>query len=143
MGLLRPARRVTSPSGDEWEIYVSKTKLPAWRGSDADDAFDLSGYGSAQFDVLELPIMVIAFVWANILVPLTRMLVLMPLAVVRGHRSRAVRVEAVTTFPHRQVVLWTTTDVHVARVVDEVAAGLAAGTFAKPEGAFFHGPDAS
>ena len=138
MGLLRPARRVTTPAGDDWEIYVSKTILPTWRGSDADDAG--SGPSPTLFD---LPINLVLFVWANILVPLARMLVLLPLAVVRGRRSRAVRVEAVMSFPHRQVLLWTTTDVHVARVLDEIATGLAAGKVARPEGAFYSGPEGS
>jgi hypothetical protein len=143
MGLFRPARSVTSPSGDFWEIYVSKTKLPAWKGSDADDALNVTGYGAGPLSLLDLPIVSIMFVWSNILVPLARMLVLLPLAVLRGRRSRAVRVEAVTSFPRKQVVLWTTTDVHVARVVDEIAAGLATGTFAKPQGAFYYGPEDS
>lgn len=135
MGLLRRARRVTSPSGDEWEIYVSKTALPAWRGSDADE-MSIQG-------LPDIPVAIVAALWANILVPLARLVVLLPIAVVRGHRSRAVRVEAVTSFPHRQVLLWTTTDVHVARVVDEIATGLAAGKVARPEGAFYSGPEGS
>lgn len=135
MGLLRPARRVTSPSGDDWEIYVSKTALPAWRGSDA-DSVSIDGPP-------DVPIAILAALWANVLLPLGRMLVLLPPAVVRGRRSRAVRVEAVTSFPHRQVLLWTTTDVHVARVVDEIAAGLADGKVTRPEGAFYSGPEQS
>lgn len=138
MGLLRPARTVTSPSGDDWEIYVSKTVLPAWRGTDADDAG--SDPSPSLFD---LPINFVLFFWANLVVPIARMVVLLPLAVVRGHRSRAVRVEAVTSFPHRQVLLWTTTDVHVARVVDEIVTGLAEGKIARPEGAFYSGPERS
>lgn len=133
MGLLRPSRRVTSRSGDEWEIYVSKTALPAWRGSDSDD-MSIEG-------LPDIPIAIVAALWANVIVPLARVLVLLPLAAVRGRRSRAVRVEAVTSFPHRQVLLWTTTDVHLARVVDEIAAGLARGTVARPEGAYYSGPE--
>lgn len=139
MGLFRPARTVTSPNGDYWELYVSKTALPAWRGSDADDAVDVSGYGSGQLDLLDLPVAMIAFVWANILVPLARMLVLLPMAVVQGRRSRAVRIEAVRNFPQREVLLWTTTDVHCARVLDEVAAGLAEEKVVRPPGAVYTG----
>ena len=31
MGLFRPARTATGPRGEYWELYVSKTALPAWR----------------------------------------------------------------------------------------------------------------
>lgn len=132
---------MTSPSGDYWELYVSKTAMPAWRGSDADDAVDVAGYGYGQLDLLGLPLMIVMFVWANILVPIARMLVLLPLAVVRGHRSRAVRIEAVKTFPHREVLLWTTTDAHRARVLDEIATGLAQGRVVQPDGAVYTGAE--
>ena len=139
MGLFRPARTVTSPSGDYWELYVSKTALPSWHGSDSDDTADVSGYGSAQLDLLALPFMVVMFLWANVLVPVSRMLFLLPVAVVRGRRSRAVRIEAVKTFPTREVLLWTTTDGNRARVLDEIASGLAAGKVVQPDGAVYSG----
>jgi hypothetical protein len=60
-------------------------------------------------------------------------------AVVRGRRSRAVRIEAVRTFPDREVLLWTTTDGSVEVVLDEIAAGLAAGEIVHPEGAVYSG----
>lgn len=137
MSLFRPARTVTSPSGDYWELYVSKTALPAWRGSDADDiGFNArSGYG------LEFPLAVLAFLWANIVVPLSRFLVLLPVAVVRGRRSRAVRIEALKTFPQREVLLWTTTDGHAPRVLDEIAAGLAQGKVVRPVGSVYTGQE--
>ncbi|HKB94584.1 MAG TPA: hypothetical protein VKC62_10170 [Gaiellaceae bacterium] len=141
MSLFRPARTVTSPSGDYWELYVSKTALPAWRGSDADDAVDVSGYGSAQFDVLELPVMVLAFFWANLILPLARVVLMLPVAVVRGRRSRAVRIEALRTFPRREVLLWTTTDGHAPRVLDEIAAGLSQGKIVRPVGSVYTGPE--
>ena len=141
MSLFRPARTVTSPSGDYWELYVSKTALPAWRGSDADDAVDVSGYGSAQFDVLELPVMVLAFFWANLILPLARVVLMLPVAVVRGRHSRAVRIEALRTFPRREVLLWTTTDGHAPRVLDEIAAGLSQGKIVHPVGSVYTGPE--
>jgi hypothetical protein len=133
VGLFRPARTVTSPNGDYWELYVSKTALPSWRGSDSDD-ITIDG-------LPDIPIAIAAALWANLLLPLGRMLALLPLAVVRGRRSRAVRIEAVKTFPTRQVLLWTTTDVHGARVLEEVAAGLAQGTIARPAGCVYAGPE--
>jgi hypothetical protein len=88
MGLFRPAKTVTSPSGDYWELYVSKTALPTWRGTDADDIALGGSMGSAQLGLAELPLMLLVFLWANVLVPLARVLVLLPVAVVRGRRSR-------------------------------------------------------
>jgi hypothetical protein len=58
---------------------------------------------------------------------------------VRGRRSRAVRIEAVSGFPHREVFLWTTTDDGLERVLDEIVAGLDVGKFAQPEGAVYSG----
>jgi len=133
MGLLRPARRVSTPNGDYWELYVSKTALPVWRGSDSDD-MSIDG-------LPDIPIAIAATVWANVVVPLGRVLALLPLAFVRGHRSRAVRIEAVKTFPQRQVILWTTTEAHLPRVLDEIAAGLAQDTLARPDGCVYSGPE--
>jgi hypothetical protein len=139
MGLFRAARTVTSPDGDYWELYVSKTALPAWKVGDSDDAVDLSTYGSGAMDLLDLPVMLVMFFWSSLLRPLLRVCFLLPIAVVRGRRSRAVRIEAVKTFPQRQVLLWTTTDIHRARVLDEIAAGLAQGKIAQPDGAVYSG----
>ena len=85
--------------------------------------------------------MLLAFLWANLLVPLARVAVLLPVAVARDRRSRAVRIEAVTTFPHRQVLLWTTTDAYRQRVLDEILAGLAQGRVVQPEGAVYSGAE--
>ena len=134
MGLFRAAATVTSPSGEYWELYVSKTALPAWRGSDADDV-GIGGYGG----LLAVPFTLVAALWANLLLPLGRAIVLLPVAVVRGRRSRAVRIQAVTTFPRREVLLWTTTDGNRQRVVDEIVAGLAEGKIVQPQGAVYSG----
>ena len=64
---------------------------------------------------------------------------LLPIAVARGRRSRAIRVEAVRTFPDREVLLWTTTEGRLEVVLDEIAAGLAAGKIVHPEGAVYSG----
>jgi hypothetical protein len=140
MGLFRPTTTVTSPSGEYWELYVSKTALPAWKGSDADD-INLGGLNTTEVGLFEIPFVLLAFLWANVLVPLARVAVLLPVAVARGRRSRAVRIEAVTTFPHRQMLLWTTTDAHRQRVLDEIVAGLAQGKVVQPEGAVYSGTE--
>ena len=136
MGLFRPARTVTGPRGDYWELYVSKTALPAWREGKpgaSEHGFD------DRSDLLALPFMLVSAVWGMLIEPLLRFVVLLPVAVVRGRRSRAVRIEAVSGFPQREVFLWTTTDGRVDVVLDEIAAGLAAGKFVQPEGAVYSG----
>jgi hypothetical protein len=65
--------------------------------------------------------------------------VLLPIAVARGRRSRAVRIEAVRTYPDREVLLWTTTEGRLDGVLDDIAAGLAAGKIVHPEGAVYSG----
>jgi magnesium transporter len=140
VGLFRPARKVTSPSGDYWELYVSKTALPAWR--EEGDGFEPGVEAvNPEIGIVELPMVILDFLWSSILVPLARMMVLLPIAAVKGRRSHAVRIEAVTTFPQQHVLLWTTTDVHKDRVLDEIAAGLAQGKVVRPSGAVYSGEE--
>lgn len=137
MGLFRPARTVTGPHGDYWEVYVSKTALPAWReGKPGGLEY---GVGDPRGDLLELPFMLLGALWGMLIAPLLRFLVLLPASFVRGRRSRAVRIEAVSGFPQREVFLWTTTDDGVDRVLDEIVNGLAAGKFVQPDGAVYSG----
>jgi hypothetical protein len=137
MGLFRPARTVRSPSGDYWELYVSKTALPSWRP----DRSDPPGLTGSDFDLVTIPLAALAFVWWSVLFPLARAAALLPFAVVRGKRSRAVRIEAVTTYPCRQVLLWTTTDDQVDGVLDSIVAGLAEGNVVQPIGAVYSGAE--
>jgi hypothetical protein len=51
----------------------------------------------------------------------------------------ALHIEAVTFLPRRQAYLWTTTTDHVARVLDQIVAGLEAGELARPLGAVYRG----
>jgi hypothetical protein len=137
MGLFRPARTVTGPHGDFWELYVSKTALPAWREGKSRGVED--GFGDPRGDLLALPFVLVSALWGMLIAPLLRFVVLLPVSFVRGRRSRAVRIEAVSGFPHREVFLWTTTDEGVERVLDEIVAGLAVGKFAQPDGAVYSG----
>jgi hypothetical protein len=139
VGLLRPARKITSPSGDYWELYVSKTALPTWRQGDGFQPGMEASY--APVGLLELPITMLSFLWSGIVAPLARVLVLLPISFLRGHRSHAVRIEALNPYPQRQVLLWMTTDVHKDRVLDEIAAGLAQGKVVCPSGAVYTGPE--
>lgn len=136
MGLFRPARTVSGPSGAYWQVYVSKTALPAWREGNG-GSWEPSGNEPA--DLLALPVAVVGVVWSSIVWPLARFAAQLPLAVVRGRRSRAVRIEAVNEFPVREVYLWTTTDLLADDVLDQVVAGLRAGAFVQPAGAVYSG----
>jgi len=140
VSLFRPARTVTSPSGDYWELYVSKTVAPAWRErrSNLSDPLPIG-----PLALLELPLVVLGFLWSSLVVPLARCLAVLPLSVVRGRRSRAIRIEAVNNFPHREVLLWTTTDDQVESVLNEIAAGLAEGRVVQPVGAVYSGAEHS
>ena len=132
MSLFRPARKVSGPGGDYWELYASKTRMPTWREA----AIHISRSGDPIFDI---PIVVFSVLWGLLVAPLLLVLVLWPVAFVRGRRSRAIRIEAVSTFPEREVLLWTTTDGSVDVVLDEIAAGLATGKVVQPEGAVYSG----
>jgi len=135
VSLFRPARKVSCPNGDYWELYVSKTALPTWRETGG----SMGSVGDPRGDLIMLPFTVIGAIWGMLIAPLLRFVVLLPVAVVRGRRSRAVRIEAVRTYPDREVLLWTTTDGSVAGVLDEIAAGLVAGKIVQPEGAVYSG----
>jgi hypothetical protein len=96
MSLVRPVRKLTDPSGNKWEIYVSGATREG------------SAFRQLVASLLRRP-------------------------------SRALRVEAVTFLPRRQTYLWTTTTDHIARVLDQIAAGLEAGELARPLGAVYRG----
>ena len=62
----------------------------------------------------------------------------------RGHvftrpRPTTVKIEAVTYFPRRESLLWTTTVDHEDRVLRQIAAGLEAGDIVRPLGGVFVG----
>jgi hypothetical protein len=139
MGVFGPARTVTSPSGEYWELYVSKTSLPRWAegraGSHEGDPL------ADGFDPLMLVFALVEGIWGGIVRPLLRLVVLLPIAWVRGRRSRAIRIEALNPYPSRRVLLWTTTEGQVDGVLDEIAAGLAAGKIVQPVGAVYSGAE--
>jgi hypothetical protein len=135
MSLFRPARKVSCANGDYWELYVSKTALPAWRETGG----SMGSFGDPRADLIALPFAVVGAIWGMLIAPFLRFIVLLPIAAVRGRRSRAVRIEAVRTFPQREVLLWTTTEGSVDAVLDEIAAGLAEGRTVQPEGAVYSG----
>jgi hypothetical protein len=74
-----------------------------------------------------------------VLVPGCRFLVALPVAVVTGMRSNAVRIEAICFFPQRETRLWTTTPDQVASVLTQIADGIEQGRFVQPDGAVYSG----
>lgn len=54
-------------------------------------------------------------------------------------RAGVVRIEAITFYPHRESLLWTTTADHLDRVLRQISAGLEAGDVARPLGGEFVG----
>ncbi len=93
----------------------------------------------AEMMVASFPLAVASFIWSDLVMPIVRFVVLLPIAIVRGRRSGAVRIEAICFYPDRETRLWTTTPTLVASVLDEIAEGLAAGKVVQPVGAVYSG----
>lgn len=138
MSLFRPARRVTTPTGDYWELYVSKTRLPSLDGG-RQGMHEDGGVLAPMFLPFALVAGLLEALWWGILWPLARLLALLPFAWLRGRRSRAVRIEAMNPSPGGEVLLWTTTEGQVEGVLDEIVAGLAQGKIVQPAGAVYSG----
>jgi hypothetical protein len=136
MSLFRPARTVTTPSGEDWELYVSKTAPPAWRQGRAGNAESdpFGGFVPAEL-LLALP----GVIWGAVVRPLLWAVVLFPAAWVKGRRSRAVQIRALSQYPARRVLLWTTTEGQADRILDEIATGLLGGKVVQPAGAVYSG----
>jgi hypothetical protein len=141
VSFLRPARTVQAPDGRSWEIYVSRFEPPRWKPVDYQAFSDDFGGAFYLARVLFLAILIEIpiFVVHDVLWPLLRMILVLPWTIVRGLRSKELRVEAVSFFPWQESHLWLTTRDHVARVVEQVAAELELGQVARPLGADFRG----
>ncbi len=127
MSVFRPYAVVDGPSGQRWEIYVSRMPPPQWRRP---ARMHRERYGRFA-PLFGLPRVVLNRVlWPFVAVPF---------AVAEGLRSHTVRVEAMTHLPKREIYLWTTTRGRERYVADEIAAGLAAGAILEPNGARYHG----
>jgi hypothetical protein len=131
---------VTAPDGVEWELYLSRFDLPAWRPA-AYDGLAATGDGGVGtpadllFVVLEIPL----FLLKQILLPLGRLLVDLPSAVLRARRSATVTVEAVCFWPRKVSLVWTAAREDANLVLGQVAAALARGEEPRPRDARFVG----
>lgn len=126
MSVLRPARKVTAPNGEEWEIYVYRVDL-TWRPFTLADELGGPGGRLAAFDALlaliELPLVFLG----QVVLPALYAVLRLPLDLVRARGSTAVHVEAIRFTPWRESYRWTTTRDHRDRVLDQVARGFASG----------------
>jgi hypothetical protein len=72
-------------------------------------------------------------------VPLLRLILLMPFALVKGRRSHAARIEAMCFTPPPETRTWTITVDQIDSVLEEIVQGLAQGKVVQPVGAVYSG----
>lgn len=121
MSVFRPAAKVTSPDGREWEIYAFKIKVRDRDPWDVDDPYTASP-GERIVWLLE------GIVWLISLIPraLLRLFDIAS-AALTSVRSDEWTVEAVTWLPMETRYTWTTTREHKGQVLAQVEGSLARG----------------
>jgi hypothetical protein len=136
MGAFRPARRVGGPAGKEWEIYVLRYRSPERRPGE-DYGFEDDFIIIPRLFLASALMSVLSAIYHDILVPVISYPFVTAMAMLRGRRETTVWLEAICWDlpPYREHIVWSTTKEHAARVLDEIAAGLAAGNVAEPLGA--------
>jgi len=140
----RAARKVTGPSGQAWDLFVTRTPSPGWKAADIEsplDGFGISGgYGGTPIGVfLEVLLAIPIFLVQDVLWPIVRFFAFLPFAAVKGRRSHAAWIEAINYYPQRETILWTTTTDQVESVLNEIAVGLEEGKIVHPVGAVYSG----
>ena len=135
----RPARQVTDPQGQEWELYVSRVAPPAWKEGGYNSLVDSPPILPGPLILLDLPLAFLGFLWSSILMPFLRFVLLTPFAVVKGRRSHSARIEAMCFYPEPETRTWTTTPDQVESVLDEIVLGLQEGKIVQPTGAVYSG----
>jgi hypothetical protein len=138
----RAVRKVTDPAGTEWELYVSRYVLPEWRQGDYNSWVDEGPIETPQFAplmLMQVPFMLLGFLWSAVISPLLRFVFLFPYAFVKGRRSRTARIEAICFGVEPETRVWTTTLDQLDSVLDTVALGLEEGRVAQPRGAVYTG----
>lgn len=120
MSVLRPARKVIAPNGEEWEIYVFRVE-PTWRTFALSDEIGGLG-GRLGFVDLFLLVFELPFVFlGQVVLPLVYAVARLPFDLLRSRGSVTVHVEAVRFAPWRESYRWTTTRDHRDRVLHQVA----------------------
>ena len=135
----RPARTVTDPHGREWELYITRGVLPAWKEGGYNSWIDDASPADSVGFIAELPLALVGFLWSSVLQPLLRAAFLTPFAIVRGRRSYAARVEAICFFPAQETRTWTTTVDQADSVLNQIALGIEEGKVVQPIGAVYTG----
>jgi hypothetical protein len=124
MSVFRPAAKVTTPDGREWEIYAYKIKVGDLDdfGPTEDDAL----YGQADLEIASL---VVIFA-INVLLLIPRLVIRaaqVVVAAIRSVRSDRWTIDAVTFMPRHTVYTWTTTSEYKGQVLAQVEGHLARG----------------
>ena len=130
-----PARVVKAPDGCEWEIYIYRLQPPSWQTTDHEPPPPALGGAALIFGIFDVFLTLID----DILLPLLRLLVTAPMALIRSAGSRQRRIVALTLWPHEERYVWEADAEDAALVADEVADALERGTFAQPAHAIFRG----
>jgi hypothetical protein len=135
----RPARTVTDPQGQQWELYVSRAAVPSWKEGGYDGLLDNASPADGAAILFEIPLAIVGFLWSCILLPLLRFLALTRIAILRGRRSKSARIEALCLYPEAETRTWITTLDQATSVLNQVALGLEEGKVVQPVGAFYAG----
>lgn len=138
MSVFSPNRSVSDPTGQEWEIYAYRLKLP--ERHPPDPGLDDLG-GVSWFSIFTAPFDAVVWLLGHIPWLLVRIFFDFPLAAVRALGSDEWTIEGVTWMPHRQSYTWTTTREYRGQVLAQVEAGIAQGDIPRPRNAQFVGVD--
>jgi hypothetical protein len=138
MSWLRAARRATGPTGQEWEIYITRGAFARWRPADyeapTESEYALTPLTMILGVIAEIPLLILSqIVW-----PLIRFVVMLPVVGFQSARTGTRLVEAISYSPQERYG-WRAAPDQVTQVVDEIAASLAAGHVPRPGGAAFLG----
>jgi hypothetical protein len=129
-------RKVVDPDGEYWGIYTSRTAPVGWKEGQYSGPDDMDG----RFGIVALPLMLFDLVWSSLVIPVLRLIFITPFASIKGRRSNAVWIYAVTLYgAARETRTWTTTVDQADSVINEIANALEEGKITQPAGAVYSG----
>jgi hypothetical protein len=114
------SRRAQSPDGREWEVSISRVRLPTWHHSKYEPE------EQHLLLVMAFEYLVLAPLFWFVL-PLIRAIVLLPVAAVRSVFSSTRWIEAVCRNPAEIKILWKTQKATATSVADEITSRLTRG----------------
>jgi hypothetical protein len=131
---------VTGPTGT-WEIFVSKFLMPQWQGTFAQagppQPFGENSYGESER--VNDQIQIHDEMRTSFSIQAGRYLIKAIKGFLASRKSPGRQIEAINWSPPVERLRWTTTDLAVERVVEEIVTGLKQGKVVQPEGAVFSG----